>query len=83
MHESNHDHTPQPCELETIFDLPPNCWAVLSREGTVIAVQIWEGRVPLHDINTSTDSVLLERSSWDRMGVKLKASERTGRKKEK
>lgn len=63
MHESNHDHTPQPCELEIIFDLPPNCWTVLSTEGTVIDVQIWEGRVPLHDINTSTDSVLLERSN--------------------
>lgn len=48
MPENNHDHTPQPRELEIIFDLPPNCWTVLSREGIVIDVQIWEGKVILH-----------------------------------
>ena len=31
------------CDLEIIFDLPPNCWTVLSREGIVIDVQTWEG----------------------------------------
>lgn len=43
MHENNYVHMPQPCDLEIIFDLPPNCWTVLSREGIVIDVQTWEG----------------------------------------